>query len=102
MRHVLTELWAERPLSINLKNIQRPTFNIQGGSEPPLSPTISPLILHGARETTFPRLDDWQALDSRVEPLNRSSRRPEAPSEFQGIKFEPPNVGCYEACGEGI
>src|SRR5215469_17846092 len=29
-------------------------------------------------------------------PLNRSSRRQEAPSKIQEIKFEPPDVGCYE------
>jgi NADH-quinone oxidoreductase subunit M len=33
----------------------------------------------------------------QVDPLNRSSRRQEAPSEIPGIKVEPPSVGSYEA-----
>src|SRR5215469_10315689 len=44
------------------------TFIIQGGSdadEPPLSPTLSPLMLHGARETTFPRPGNWRAVGWR-------------------------------------
>ena len=43
--------------------------------------------------------------NSRIEPLNRSSRRKEALTSgtdiHQGTKFEPPYVGCYKVHGEG-
>ena len=42
--------------------------------------------------------------NSRIEPLNRSSRRKEALTSgtdiHQGTKFEPPHVGCYKVQGE--
>jgi hypothetical protein len=37
---------------------------------------------------------------SRIEPLNCSSLREEAPSEIPEAKLEPSHVGCYEICGE--
>ena len=44
--------------------------------------------------------------NSRIEPLNRSSRRKEALTSgtdiHQGTKFEPPYVGCYEVHGKGL
>src|SRR5205809_8075674 len=46
---------------------------------------------------------DFPEKSSRIEPLNRSSRREEALaiSDF-GFRTEPPHVGCAEVHGEGI
>jgi hypothetical protein len=59
--------------------------------------------LFDARPHPNPLLFGKNSLgDSHIEPLNRSSRRKEAPSKFPEIEFEPPNVGCYEVQGEGL
>ena len=38
----------------------------------------------------------------RIEPLNCSSRRKEAHTKSQGLRFEPPHVGCYQVRGDGV
>jgi len=54
-----------------------------------------------AQTSLAPQRGKNSPKNSRIEPLNRSSRRKEAQTLFHEIKIEPPYVGCYQVQGEG-